>query len=147
MEHAHPLAWSDSFAVGHDVLDSQHRSMIDAINAVAAAVREHPQRLADATNALREQLLEHIRSENALLWEIKSGIYEPLHGRLQAPDVLKAMAAAAFDQHMAMHEEFLARFEDIIAGSPDRLYESLKTWFVDHAIKHDLPLKAIFQAV
>jgi len=35
----------------------------------------------------------------------------------------------------------------IIAGSPNELYESLKCWFVDHAITHDLPLKAIFQAV
>jgi hypothetical protein len=57
------------------------------------------------------------------------------------------MAASAFDLHMAKHDELLARLDAIIAGPVDALDDSLKTWFVDHAVKHDLPLKAIFQTV
>ena len=108
---------------------------------------QHSERLASALGALREKAIRHISGENALLWELKSGTYELQRGRLQAPHVLKAMAASAFDLHMAKHDELLARLDAIIAGPVDALDDSLKTWFVDHAVKHDLPLKAIFQTV
>lgn len=149
MERAQPLTWSDSFAVGHDELDSQHRSLVDAINEVRAAVGDtaHPERLREALGALREKALRHISRENALLLEIKSGTYEPPHARLESRCFLRPMAESALDQHMAKHDELLARLDEIIAGARDELYESLKSWFVDHAITDDLPLKAIFQAV
>ncbi len=148
MERAQRLSWSDSFAVGHRELDAQHRSLVDAINDVEVALRDtrHPERLAGSLRALREKALRHISVENALLLEIKSGSHEP-HGRFQAPHFLQPMAESALDQHMAKHGELLARLDAIIAGPRDELYESLKSWFVDHAITHDLPLKAIFQAV
>ena len=148
MERAQRLTWSESFAVGHEALDGEHRSLVDGINEIVASARDaqHPERLASALRALRDKAIRHISGENALLRELKSGTYE-LRGRLQAPHVLKAMADSAFDLHMAKHDELLARLDAIIAGPVDALDDSLKTWFVDHAIKHDLPLKAIFQAV
>jgi hemerythrin len=149
MQRGQRLTWSESFAVGHEALDSEHRSLVDAINEVAAAARDtpHSERLASALGALREKAIRHTSGENALLWELKSGTYELLRGRLQAPRVLKAMAESAFDLHMARHDELLARLDTIIAGPVDALDDSLKTWFVEHAVKHDLPLKAIFQTV
>jgi len=149
MEPAHALTWSDSFAVGHEELDSEHRGLVEAINDVEAALRqrERPEQIAATLMMLREKAVRHIQDENALLWEIKSGKFEPPHSQLSAPYFLKAMAESAFDQHVAKHDELLARLDAIIAGPRDTLYDSLKTWFVDHAIKHDLPLKAIFQAV
>jgi len=149
MEQAQALAWSDSFAVGHDELDAQHRGLVDAINAVEAAVRQRqgPAPLSRALTALREAAAEHIRRENALLWEIGTGTHEALKGRARTPHFLKAMAEAAFEEHVAKHDELLARLDAILVGPAEALTEALKTWFVDHAIKHDLHLKAIFQAV
>jgi hemerythrin len=149
MEHAQPLTWSDSFAVGHAEIDSQHRALIDAINEVEAAARDRhrPEGLARSLNALRAQALRHIAGENALLRGLKSGTYLPPHAQLEAQHFLQPMAASALDQHMARHHELLARLDAIIAGEPDELYDALKSWFVDHAVTHDLPLKAIFQAV
>ena len=149
MESEHALTWSDSFAVGHDELDWEHRGLVDAINHVEAAVRQRkgPEEIAEALSMLREKAVRHIQDENALLRQIKSGEFEPPRSHLSAPHFLKAMAESALDQHLAKHDELLARLDAIIAGPAEALYDSLKTWFVDHAIKHDLPLKAIFQAV
>ena len=149
MDRAQPLSWNESFAVGCEELDAQHRSLVEAINEVEAAVKQGmgPQELARVLSALRERAAGHFRGENAVLWELKSGRFEPLRGRLPPPHLLKALAESAFDEHMAVHEELLARLDAIIGGPRDALYDSLKSWFVDHAIKHDLPLKAIFQAV
>ncbi len=149
MDRTQPLTWSDSFAVGHADLDSQHRALIDAINEVRAAVADthDPDRLPRSLRALREKAWRHITGENALLRQIKSGAYAPLHAGLEAQRFLQPMAASALDQHLAQHDELLARLDEIIAGPPAELYDSLKSWFVDHAITHDLPLKAIFQAV
>ena len=33
------LPWSENFAVGHKVLDAEHRRLVDLINEVADAVR------------------------------------------------------------------------------------------------------------
>lgn len=149
MERAQPLSWNESFAVGYEELDRQHRRLIDAINDVDSVLRQEkgPDELARVLGALRECAVGHIRRENALLWEIKSGRFESLHVGLPPPHFLKAMAESAFDEHMAAHDDLLARLDAIIGGPREALYDSLKSWFVDHAIKHDLPLKALFQAV
>jgi|SRR5581483_11431512 len=149
MERGQPLTWSESFSVGHDELDRQHRLLVDAINEVEAAARDphRPERLERAVHALREKARTHISGENALLRDIQSGIYQLPHTRLEAQRFLLQMAASALDQHTAQHETLLMRLDAIVEGPRHELYESLKSWFVDHAITHDLPLKALFQAV
>jgi hemerythrin len=146
---ARTLSWSDSFAVGHAELDAQHRGLVKAINRVDAALgrKQGREQLAKALTALREKALRHVRDENALLWDIKSGRYDAPDGWLQVPGFLQAMAASALDRHMAAHYALLAQLEAIIAGPREALSDSLKKWFVDHAVKHDLPMKAIFQAL
>lgn len=143
------LFWSDSFAVGHDRLDAQHRGLLDAINDVEVALRreQRPGLLAKALKTLRERAVVHIRDENAFLWDVKTRGYEPPHSRLPARDVLQALAESALDQHMDAHYAMLARLEAIIAGPREALCDSLKKWFVDHTVTQDLPVKAIFQAV
>jgi hemerythrin len=143
------LPWSESFAVGHHGLDTEHRRMVDAINDIIAAVhsRQDLERLPDLLRVLRDVTVEHFHHENTLLRDIKSGAYKPLQGLPRTQNFLKAMAEAAFDDHIADHETMLARFDTICSHAIETLCEALKAWLVDHVIKHDSHLKAIFQAM
>jgi hemerythrin len=142
------LPWSESYAVGHEALDAEHRRLVELINEVAEAIgsRASPKQIAGALRELRAVAVEHLRQENAILWELKSGTYEPLKGRVHTPHFLKAMAAAAFDEHMAEHATLMASFDTIASDPLETVCETLRAWFLDHAIKHDAHLKAIFQA-
>lgn len=146
---ARPIPWSENFAVGHAELDRQHRRLIELINEIDAAAQSEqlPERLPGLLQLLRVATDEHIRQENALLWEIRSGTYKPLQGRTRSLHFLKAVAGSAFDEHMAEHATLLARFDTIASGPLDALYDGLKVWFVDHAIKYNSYLKVIFQAI
>ena len=143
------LPWMDSFCVGHVELDEEHRHLVEAINDIEVAVRggQDPERVAELLTALRLAAVRHIERENALLWQIGAGTYEPLRGRAPTPHFLRAMAGAALDKHIAEHDTFLDQLDHVTSGSLEEIGEALKTWFLDHAIKQDSHLKAIFQAM
>jgi len=123
--------------------------LVDLINDIEAAVhaKENSKRRTDLLKALREAAEEHIRQENGILWEIGSGSYAPLQGRLGNPHFLKVMADAAFDAHMAEHATLLGQLDAVCNAPDDAVCEAIRSWFVLHAIKHDSHLKAIFQAM
>ena len=143
------LPWRESFAVGHPGLDDEHRRMVELINDIAAAAEADWG--ADAFSKLLHQLRkvteEHFQNENTILWELRSGNYAGLRDRERTPPFIKAMAEAAFDEHMAEHESMLGQMDAVSTLPRDTLCETLKTWFVEHAIRHDSQLKAIFQAM
>jgi len=147
------LPWSENFNVGHLGLDEEHRGLVELINDVIAAVHDKtnleklPDLLPTLLKALREATVEHLRNEDAILWELRQGKYARLKGNPRTPQFVKAMAGAAFDEHMAEHEKLLSQFDDVSKLPHDKLCETLKSWFLDHAIKHDAHLKAIFQAL
>ncbi len=141
--------WRESFATGHPGLDDEHRRMVALINDIAPAVDAGAEAdgFSDLLEQLREVTMEHFRNENTILWELRSGTYAGLRDRPRTPPFVKAMAEAAFDEHMAEHQSMLKQMEELRALPRHALSETLKTWFVDHAIKHDSQLKAIFQAI
>lgn len=143
------LRWMDSFCVGHAELDAEHQQLVELINDVEMAVRgkQDPQRVGELLTELRLAAVRHIERENALLWQIGAGTYEPMRGRARTPHFLRAMAGAALDKHIAEHDSFLGQLDDVISGSVETVGEALKSWFLDHAIKQDSHLKAIFQAM
>ncbi|HLJ20453.1 MAG TPA: hemerythrin family protein [Stellaceae bacterium] len=144
-----PLQWGENFTVGHAEIDAQHRRLVDLINDIEVATHapESPERRVELLKTLREAAAEHMRQENVILWEIRSGSYAPLKGKGGTPYFLKAMAESAFDEHMAEHATLLAELDAISRAPDDALCEAIKSWFILHAIKHDSRLKAIFQAM
>ncbi len=141
--------WRESFAVGHPLLDDEHQRMVALINDIAAAVDADASadKFSELVNRLGAVTREHFRNENTILWELRSGTYAGLRDSPRTPPFVKAMAEAAFDEHMAEHEAMLRQMDALRALPRDVLCETVKTWFVDHAIKHDSHLKAIFQAM
>ncbi len=143
------LPWMDGFCVGHAELDAEHQQLVEMINDIEAAVRnrQDPGQVAELLTALRLAAGRHIERENALLWQIGAGTYEPIRGHTPTPHFLRVMAGAALDKHIAEHDSVLDQLDHVISGSLETVGDALKTWFLDHAIKQDSHLKALFQAM
>jgi hemerythrin len=141
------LQWSDSFAVGHEMIDREHQILVQLINDIAAAARANDGRVADLLQKLGRVVKDHFRTENSVLWELRMGSYERLKHSPKASRIVAGMASTIFDDHMAEHKVLLGRFDEVARAPLDTLGEILKAWFVDHAVKRDSHLKTIFQAI
>jgi hemerythrin len=155
---ASPLAWRETFGVGHSGLDAEHKLIIETIGELWAAVEDEvtPHLVAERLTALMEIVEKHFRHENAVLREIiATGNAPSSKRRRRSQSPLKAMSANALNDHINDHQASLHRLTSIIgneggakagASAFERRGE-LVAWFLDHAVKHDAHLKAIFQAM
>jgi hemerythrin len=142
------LRWSDSFVVGHEVIDREHRTLVRLINEVGDAARAVDRdRLGATLKSLGHAVADHFRSENSILWELQAGTYDGLKHSAAARRVVAGMASSVFADHMAEHASLLERFGEIANTPLETIGEALKAWFIDHAIKQDAHLKTIFQAM
>lgn len=142
------LEWNEAYSVGHTELDREHRALIDRINDICA------QQPADATQ-LRRSLVQSLLqfAEHHFAHED-----EVLHRFAETDPKIskdaKAISGAVIREHIASHAvasaELNAIGERIVNAASDdiqRHYEALKIWFINHAIRHDARLKAVFQAM
>lgn len=103
--------------------------------------------MASLLKTLGRAVEDHFRTENSVLWELRGGTYERLKHSPAARRVIAGLATGVFEAHMTEHEALLERFKEIAQMPLETLGDTLKSWFVDHAIKHDAHLKTIFQAM
>ena len=87
------LTWSNSFSVGHQGLDAEHRSLIELVNAISAADKSKcaPQKMKSLLNDLKKKVERHFDHENSLLRTILSDAASVR----RSPAFLKAMSEAA----------------------------------------------------
>lgn len=142
-----PLQWSESFAVGHGLIDQQHRTLVQLINDIAAAVPSNGNRTGPILKSLGRAVRDHFRTENAILWEIRMGTHKGVRRSPEARSLVASMAGAIFDAHIAEHTKLLDHLDEIVSAPLETLVETLGAWFVDHVIKQDSHLKTIFQAM
>ena len=145
-----PLKWSETYNVGHDELDAEHRRLIAAINDVCAACDGggSAESLRALLKAVERETVKHLTHENTVMHELFAGTAHHVAGEV------KAMTKRAIDGHVAEHERNLADLRAIMQkaeSEPDcgaaHICAELKRWFLDHAVKYDSHLKAIFQAL
>jgi hemerythrin len=154
---ASPLAWRDTFGVGHSELDAEHKLIIETISELWDAVEDEvaPRRVTERLNALMDIVEKHFHHENAVLREINAtGNAPSSKRRRRSQSHLKAMSANALDKHINDHQTSLHRLTSIIRDEAAKADASaferrgdLVEWFLDHAVNHDAHLKAIFQAM
>jgi hemerythrin len=121
-----PLKWDDSFLIGIDELDYEHKSLIDDIN------------------RLHEELAGHDEKS-----EIERCLGD-IHARMQAhfaleERVMKERGYEFFGEHKREHEALLNSYTehmtqflndtDATDGTP--IEDSLKHWIVDHILVSD----------
>jgi hemerythrin len=147
------FGWSDLFAVGHDRLDREHRHLVELIAGFCAAVhaREDLAQLADRIEVIKNATRAHLRTENAVLRELKDKARRSGAGRNEAPRHLSAVTDAAIEDHIAEHRSFMKgiakiadRVDALTHADGPALCADVKAWFLDHAVKHDAHLKTIF---
>ena len=134
--HSEPLAfwcmdlilpWSETFALGHDALDAEHRHLVDLANAIGLVVlAKNPAERADLLlpKLLHRMAAEHIRHENAILHE---------------------QAGIAFDEHVVDQTRLLDRLGTITDGPVEKICDDLKSWFIDYFYRYEPDLKTLFQ--
>lgn len=141
--------WSDSYSVGHPVLDAEHREIMLAISRVAEAGDDQA-RLRPLLCDLRQKTADHFAHEDSILRRLAAATST---GR-QSRKFLAAMIQALIDEHLAEHDVALTSLEFMIrrilaedwANHPP-LGDTLTHWFVNHAVKHDAHLKTLFQTI
>jgi hemerythrin len=125
------LPWSDSFSVGIERLDADHRALVGLINDVCAFARAgQRERAGQALTSLCAMAASHFESEEAVLKELSGYRHLTAHAgehrnRLKQLSVLRA------------------RYEDtndsaLVADFCDDLIH----WFVRQSIGHDAEIRS-----
>lgn len=118
------IAWTEDLNTGIDVIDSQHRRIVDYINQLEEAHRQHNQAsVGRVLEDLTDYTLSHFAFEESLQEEAGYQYAGP---------------------HKAVHETFVKRVatyqtrhavgEDVAA----QLYSMLATWLVHHIKRDDM---------
>lgn len=118
------VAWNDSLKTDIDVVDQQHRGLVELVNATAAKLAGSPELSADEVRLLLGYLTEyaqvHFSTEEALM-------------------ALCGLDAKQSDSHHEGHARFLAQVGDMVEGLGEdgvldgqRLLMFLGEWLVDH---------------
>lgn len=145
-----PLSWSESYTVGHEALDAEHRRLIKAINDVCAAcdARQPAKSIYALLEVVERETVTHLRHEDKVMHDIFGDTARKVHGEV------KGMTQRAIDGHLAEHERNLKDLRAIMRTAraetdcgAAHICDELKHWFFDHAVKYDSQLKAIFQAM
>jgi len=142
------LAWSETFSVGHEALDAQHRDLINRINQLCAALdaQEDMTPKYPDLRALIHAVKEHFDHEMTILKDIVTGAWASIDA--------KAAGKTALDDHGSAHERSLTDLHAIVGKIeqspsttlPDYSVELVR-WFANHSIKHDATLKTVFQTL
>jgi methyl-accepting chemotaxis protein len=133
---AQPYVWDESFATGNEMIDSQHRTLFDALNRLLAAMQsgEGKAELKKALDFLNDYTIKHFFEEEQLQLQAKY------------PD---------YQNHHRLHEDFkvtvrqLAR-RRIMDGTDEKLIAEVKkkigAWLVVHIKGQDIKLGAYLQS-
>lgn len=127
-------AWKDAFAVGDTLIDAQHKSFFDEVNAVATALDQGAGREAvvDFYRAFYSGLMAHFRDEEALLLRIG---YPDLEGHHAEHEALLASVSAV--EGMLLTGDELHQWRFVVK----RLFIAL----VEHLVGTDMRYKSYVQ--
>jgi len=148
------LVWSESFAVGHEGLDKEHRRLVMLINQLCTAygTTHDLTETARVLRALTAATKRHTRHETLVLRKFLVELEDPQNRH--APHQLRAIIDAAIEDHLADHGRLLERLGEFTrAVQSDQwtegtsLCQEVEAWFLNHAMKYDLQIKAIIQSM
>ena len=129
------IEWDESLSVGIDLIDEQHKMLIEKINAISEAVENH-------------RGLEKIMQTLDFMIE-----YTEFHFSAEEK-VMKDNDYAKFDEHHKLHEDFKSRLnlmvqdfeeEGATSGLSKEITTYLTNWLVNHIKGIDTELGKILQ--
>ncbi len=119
------IVWRDVYATGINVLDNEHKKLIEQINIVYTAIRDKKgsEVVNDVLAALEQYTIDHFQHEEKLLTEF------------QYPDL---------EEHLAKHKELFEALrlkKEQAAADPDKmaaeLLKFMREWLMNHILVTD----------
>ncbi len=126
--------WAANYSVGHEVLDRQHKMILD----LCVQVRDldvtdpmYSERLHEILNSMSVYAINHFKTEERVLREIN---YPHMDEQEK--------------EHLDYQEGLTNLLMDSITGVPDqaRVRTFLDDWWVDHILLSDMKYKGYFEA-
>ncbi|MBI1904983.1 MAG: hemerythrin family protein [Rhodocyclales bacterium] len=123
------LEWREQLSVGNDLIDDDHKRLIDIINRAELSLKsKNLIRLTTVLDELSAYSIKHFEMEEALAEAVGfpdvSRLHDSHRGLLAKLDRVKSELAATWDDAMADHFTAL-----------------LREWLVNHVIKEDARMK------
>lgn len=134
-----PLFWKPQLAVGHDVIDQDHRYLVLLINTVELVLKVPGNRhyILDAFDALHEYAKEHFDREERLQIAARYPYYD--RHKLEHQLLLQKLA----DLRSRVEMDLLGDDADSVIAEKDgdEIIGFLKSWLVDHVVGQDLKMR------
>ena len=126
-----PISWSDTFSVGHEILDNQHKKILG----ICAEIHQ----LAEAGAKDFSEVLFHMHE------------YAKAHF-LTEEKVLEESGYPETEAHRAGHQAYYAAMAQFNFSNmngtikPQELAEFAQRWWMDHILHSDMKYKSHFQS-
>lgn len=126
------VQWDPSFSVGNEVMDRQHKQLLNLCNELASCVDAPPNvarsRFHDILNDLTQYARQHFETEESLLAKFK---YPAL--------------SAQQTEHTAYEEKIISWAFDATVGTLDlnEAQQFLASWWKEHILVSDMQYKAL----
>ena len=128
------LEWSDSYKVGIQEVDEQHKELVGMLNALHQAIVEHHAK--EASRRILDQLADYTRTHFLLEESLMRVTHYP-----------------GFDLHKQQHEELIRQVKDLQhkldhenAAITFELLHFLKVWLTQHINESDKRFGAFFES-
>lgn len=125
MKKLRRLQWKDSYSVGVDELDAQHKGLIETINKAIDVYENESSDIIGVFTALSEYLAIHFSSEE---------------------NFMAALRYPGRKEHSGRHREFNTKFIELLDAYekgveklPLKLLIFLRDWFLYHVVSKDDP--------
>lgn len=129
------LTWSKRLSVGNEMLDSEHKKILNLVNEVDCAIRvKDGARFAETLKRLENAARMHFGNEARFAQAINYSF--ELH-HLEHQYIL---------EEMRLVEEELAAYQGSWSESiAEHYFQFLSTWAIDHIEQDDMKMKALLQ--
>ena len=126
------VIWDETFSVGVEVIDEQHKKLIKMLNTMIEAENTsvNSEIISTVLTEMRQYASEHFALEEKYMLE---------YGYLD------------YDSHKAQHKEFLKKVSMLCIETmhqsktvPTEILEHLKLWWTTHILKTDMQYKTLF---
>lgn len=123
------LIWREQLSVGNDVIDNDHKYLIDLINQVETCLNNEKRiELVDLLNRLTQYSMTHFASEEKIA---------SCAGYTQVTDLHKSHEVLLKELDQVKHE----MLENMTKTSIEHFTTFLRNWLINHVIKEDLLMK------
>lgn len=133
------IAWRPTMAIGDEVIDTDHKQLIDLINSVELTLQAAGGKaeLGKTLDELGSYTHDHFQREEHLMSSMR------YHGLVQHRLAHRELRLKLVTLRADLEA---AKADAVPAGEVERLVSLLRSWLLDHVLKEDMLLKAFLKS-